>query len=132
MCGNVPSRAWNLLAGFGRRALYFRNGKSMRRCNFQNDNIQLDGGCVAGFALTILMTLAAFFLGNAGVFDSKPTARAASPPRGDVVVLSTGEMAQVGPRIKSANPSLAVSHSHNRGFEQRVAGTRPENRSVAR
>lgn len=26
MCGNVPSRAWNLLAGLGRRALYFGAG----------------------------------------------------------------------------------------------------------
>jgi len=74
----------------------------MSRRYLPDDDTTLSGGYVASFALTIVMTLAAFFLANAGVFDSKPVARAGSPPRGDVVVLSNGEMAQVKSRLAAA------------------------------
>ena len=81
-----------------------------RRYTHDNDTA-LGGGCVAAFVVTIVLTLAAFFLANAGLFDPKPVARAGSPPRGDVIVLSNGEVVPVNSRLRAlpsgmAQPSL--------------------------
>lgn len=70
-----------------------------------NEDAGLGGGLVGGLAFTVAVTLIAFFLADAGLFDPKPLARAGSPPRGDVVVFSNGEMAQVKPRLNAVQSS---------------------------
>ena len=66
----------------------------MSRRNTYGDDVRPGGGLIAAFALTMVLTLGAFFLANAGLFDPTPLARAGVPPRGDVMVFSNGELAQ--------------------------------------
>lgn len=89
-----------------------------RRCA-PNEDTGLAGGFVAAFAFTIAATLIAFFVSNAGLFDPKPLARAGSPPRGDVVVFSNGEMVQVNSRLR-AHPSSSAQYPNSQ--ERLVAG----------
>jgi hypothetical protein len=81
----------------------------MRRRYTHHHDTGLGGEFVTAFTLTIVITLIAFFLANAGLFDPKPVARAGFPPRGDVVVFSNGEMAQVKSRPTAQPFALAQS-----------------------
>ncbi len=94
----------------------------MSRRYLPDDDNKLGGGCVAGFALTIVMTLTAFFLANAGLFASEPLARAGSPPRGDVIILSNGETAQVISRLRAARLSGFAQSKTHRPSGGEVAG----------
>ncbi len=79
----------------------------MIRRHIHNDDLRLGGGCVAGLALTIALTLATFFFAHAGLFASRPLARAGSPPRGDVIVFSNGEMVQINQYPRSQRRVVA-------------------------
>ena len=83
------------------------------------------GGFVAAFAFIVVATLIAFYLAKAGLFDPKPMARAGSPPRGDVVVLSNGEFKL---RLKSQPFRVAQSSADRYGGDWRQSGRQiPEN-----
>lgn len=100
----------------------------MSRRNTYDDDIGLGGVFVAAFALTVVLTLGAFFLANAGLFDSTPLARAGVPPRGDVMVFSKGEMAQLKsrPTVQPfARPNRPTTI--HRSSQERLAATWPAN-----